>query len=768
MKKFWAAFLVLICLAAVFAETVKLGKAGDYTIIIPEKATKQEKYSAALLAEYLEKLYKTRVPVVAENGKPAGSFISVGETASAKCNGFTAVLKPQGYSLKVKNGNLFIRGGFPGPLNGVLCFLEEDLGCRWYAEPYDIKGHSEPGLRIIPNLADKKLQVSPREYTPQFTMRGIRYTYGFRANEESVLFFRQAPISYDAYLPEKSGGRLNSTFYVHTYTRLLPPAKYYKEHPEYYALQRGKRVKQTVTFGTVCYTNPEVPRLMAEKIRQEIRKSPELRYFSVSVNDTAADYCECPNCAPVIKKIGTAGIQLMLANKVAEILCKEYPDIRITTLVYGSGKLNAGKIKAHPNVTLFLAPIGARYNVVQMLIPLSENPVIVESIRECRRSTDHIFFWDYLDTTSYPFPNFDQVKETLRFLAEQKVEGYSVDVTKDGRALTPLKKWVFSQLAWNPSADMDALISEFIFAYYGKAAPEIQEYVNLMRRAWRHFKAAYDKAGGDGVMLVYSGKEKSAMRKLLDAALQKAKDDDVLTGRIAREYLAFLVMELAQNSKVCGVEKYRADYELANRLLTYAPWNHFIRKEKLNIRWKNKLAWATKKLDANLYSPDTVVVSKAILGAHGGPYTDDPAALDGKATRHRGKGPWGVQWKYFSFIDYLIPGKTYVLRMRVRAECKKTRTSGPMFDLRAFHHGNHSLNKKQPGFHAEFTPEDVDGKYRWIVLGKVEFKNPAATGMFWMNSLVDLDEALWYDRLELIPIEDFKELSNVPDRTIIL
>ena len=110
----------------------------------------------------------------------------------------------------------------------------------------------------------------------------------------------------------------------------------------------------------------------------------------------------------------------MLANKVAEILCKEYPDIRITTLVYGSGKLNAGKIKAHPNVTLFLAPIGARYNVVQMLIPLSENPVIVESIRECRRSTDHIFFWDYLDTTSYPFPNFDQVKETLRFLAEQK------------------------------------------------------------------------------------------------------------------------------------------------------------------------------------------------------------------------------------------------------------------------------------------------------------------------------------------------------------
>ena len=40
--------------------------------------------------------------------------------------------------------------------------------------------------------------------------------------------------------------------------------------------------------------------------------------------------------------------------------------------------------------------------------------------------------------------------------------------------------------------------------------------------------------------------------------------------------------------------------------------------------------------------------------------------------------------------------------------------------------------------------------------------------MFWMNSLVNRDEAIWYERLEIIPIEDFKEVETIPDRTILL
>ena len=761
--------LFLSGIFALFAESVQLGRIDEYTIVIPSKPAKQERYAAELLAEYLEKLYKVTVYVKADNSKISGSYISVGETKYAKDNKFTEKLENQSYSFKVKGKNIFIRGGFPGPLNGVITFLQEDLGCRWYAEPYTMKTYKDPGLRFIPDLSGQKLKITPRSYVPPFKMREIRYLYGYRANEETVQFLRQNPISSHSFMPAASGGRLNSNYYVHTYTKLLPPAKYYKEHPEYFALQKGRRVKQRTTFGTVCYTNPDVPKIMADNLRKEIAKFPDSRYFSVSVNDSSADFCECENCAPLIKKIGTSGMQIMLANKIAEILCKDYPEIKITTLIYGSGHLKPGNIKAHPNVTLFVAPIGARYNVVQMLIPIAENPIIVKSLKECFKASNSIFIWDYIDTEDYPFPNFDSVRESLRYLAKQKVEGYNADVTLQGRSLTPLKKWVFNQLLWNPETDMDALITEFINAYYGKAAPEISEYVKIMRRAWRNFKAEYDKAGGNGVMLIYSAQEKSAMRKLLDSALAKAGNDNILYGRVAREYLTFMVMELAQHPQVYGIEKYKKDYEFAVSLLVHAPYHNFIQREKIPVRWKNKIEMYSSKNIANRYSPNTVIIEKPVLGSAGGPYADDSAALDGKASCLRGQTTWGIQWKYWSFIEYFIPGKTYVMRIRTRAESKRKNPAGRMFTLHAFHHGNQKLNKRQPVFEAKFTPEDSSGKYRWIVLGKVDFKNPAVTGMFWMTCCVPADEALWFDRMELIPIDEYKEdKSSIPEKTIIL
>ena len=44
-------------------------------------------------------------------------------------------------------------------------------------------------------------------------------------------------------------------------------------------------------------------------------------------------------------------------------------------------------------------------------------------------------------------------------------------------------------------------------------------------------------------------------------------------------------------------------------------------------------------------------------------------------------------------------------------------------------------------------------------------KDPFSTGMFWMNSLVNSDEAIWYEKLEFIPIEEYKESDPIPDKT---
>ena len=763
MKKILTAFLLLAGVAALFAEPVKLGKMQDYTIIIPEKATKQEKYSAALLAEYLEKLYKVKVPVVAEPGKTSGSTISVGETVLAKNNGFTEALKPQSYSLKAKGKNLFIRGGFPGPLNGVLSYLQEDLGCRWYAVPYsNIPKCREPGEVRIPELAGKPLTVVPRDYAPPFEIREIMYRYGHDGRPKDEQFFRLAPISYHTDLPTESGGRLNSRLFMHTYTALVNPKKYYEKHPEYFALQNGKRVRQNYQYGAVCYTNPDIPKVMMERIREQIKKEPDACYFSVSVNDGASTQCECEKCAPLFKKHNPSDIQLMLANKVAELLVRENPNARITTLVYDPVKLT---VKPHPAVLLFFAPILARYNAINMLVPLSEIGRIDSAIKSYAAEKMNVLFWDYLEYIAAftPYPNFDQVRDSLCYLADNKVIGYFADCTNGGASMYALKKWVYCQLMWNPRADMDALIAEFISSYFGKAAPEMTEYVALMRKAWQRFIVQHRKESF--TMLQYTVEERDKMQQLFESALKKAEDNEVLKGRIAREYICYLTMELKGNAQVYGIEKYKKNYERMKSLMGYVPLNATVRKDFLK-RCQAKIEFSGRGREPGDYCANSVTIWKPTVINGFSDYLDDPQSARGKSSRHIGNKPWGIQWNYIKFIDYLVPGKTYVLRLRVRTELKKPRNSGTMFSFMPFHHGGGF--KQNRAFDGKFKPEYNDGKYHWIVLGKVKLVQPDSLGMFWMNSLVNRDEAIWYERLEIIPIEDFKEQEIVPDRTILL
>ena len=758
--------LVLMLLASisfVFAAPLKLAKIQDYTIVIPRKATMQEKYAANILAEYLEKLCKVPATIKFDKSNIKGNYISVGETRFAKENKFTGKLAPQSYSFKVKDNNVFIRGGFPGPLNGVITLLQEDLGVRYYAEPYKNMKHKEPGLIVVPNLKDKELTVTPRDYTPPFQIRECMYMYGNQADRNSVLYLRHAPISWHEDMPENSGACLNSNLFIHTYARLVSPKKYYKDHPEYFALQNGKRVKQHAEYGAVCYTNPDVPQIMLEGIREQMRINPDACYFSVSVNDGSATQCECDKCAPLFKEYGSYDVQLMLANKVAELLVKENPEALITTLVYGS-KLNDSKIKNHPNVAIFLAPIGDRYNAIKMLLPLGEIANIKKTVSNLRKDGKKIIFWDYLERTERPYPNFDQMRDSLKYLRDAGVMGYFADCSNGGASLTPLKKWVYAQLMWNPDADMEALIAEFITAYYGKAAPEITEYVALIRNAWRRFKTAYDKQP-EGTILEYTVEERAQMQKLFESAMKKAADDKVLTGRIAREYAVYLNSELMGNAQVYGMDKYKANVEKLKSLLDYIPENATIKRTKFIKRCESKINFANRERHASEYSKNSVTIWRPLVVNGLSAYLDDAKAVKGKSSRHIGKKPWGIQWNYANFIDYLIPGKTYVLRLSVRPEVKNIVPGKKMFAFCAFHHGGGF--KGQPIFHGYFSEADKEGKYRWINLGKVKFVQPASTGMFWMDSTVDRNEAVWYERMELIPLDEFKEdLSTVPDLTM--
>ena len=188
-------------------EAVKLAPLSTYTILTPEKATDQEQAAANMLSDYLERAAGVKLKLVREPEKPEGNIIHVGETVFAKSLG--AAPERQSYCIAVKDGALVLRGG----IYGVLAFLEEDLGIRWY------NAKDEPA---VPRLNPDMISVVPRSYTPPFEIREPLYDDIIR-QPEWCGFNRLQVLSFFVNVPESLGGGFsNSRYFVHTYDRLIP------------------------------------------------------------------------------------------------------------------------------------------------------------------------------------------------------------------------------------------------------------------------------------------------------------------------------------------------------------------------------------------------------------------------------------------------------------------------------------------------------------------------------------------------------------------
>ena len=49
--------------------------------------------------------------------------------------------------------------------------------------------------------------------------------------------------------------------------------------------------------------------------------------------------------------------------------------------------------------------------------------------------------------------------------------------------MSELRAYLISKLLWNPEADADAIIDDFVNGYYGNAGPYIRQYIDTMRYA---------------------------------------------------------------------------------------------------------------------------------------------------------------------------------------------------------------------------------------------------------------------------------------------
>ena len=200
---------------------------------------------------------------------------------------------------------------------GVYTFLEK-LGCRWFARD----------LSVIPKKPTLTVEPLDETQKPAFEYREPF----FREASDKDWAARNKMNGSSMNLDESTGGKFVYYPFVHTFYPILPPDKYFGDHPEYYALVDGKRRSER---AQLCLTNPNVLRLTIKTVLEWIEQHPEASIYSVSQNDCEG-WCECDNCRRVEQEEGGAhsGPILRFVNAVAAEVAKKHPEKLIDTLAY--------------------------------------------------------------------------------------------------------------------------------------------------------------------------------------------------------------------------------------------------------------------------------------------------------------------------------------------------------------------------------------------------------------------------------------------------
>ena len=465
------------CCCAAPAPALTLARDGKttYRIILPDEAAEPERHAADELAAFLKQSTGAEFPVLGAKdcGDAETAAILVGWSPQAR--GLVKEVKPDSlgaeeFVIETRTPHLVLAGGQPrGTLYAVYSFLEDQVGCRWFSS---------------------KVQKVPSH--PTLTVPGIR-------QHQKPAFEYREPFAFDSYdgdwsvrnkcnghssrLDGPRGGQIAYLGFVHTFLSLVPPERYFATHPEYFSEINGQRKAEG---GQLCLTNPELAEVVAGRVIEMIKDAPPSAIVSVSQNDWHG-WCECARCKAVeAEEGGVSGPLLRFVNAVAERVGKARPDVAIDTLAYQKSRQPPRLVRPLPNVIVRLCSIECSFS--HPLEGHGPNEAFARDIKGWSKICQRLYIWDYVtDFAHYvqPHPNFRVLQPNLAFFAAHGVKGVfeQGSYQSPGGEFQELRSWVLAKLLWNPRADTNKLVDDFLSGYYGPAAGEVRRYFDLMHDA---------------------------------------------------------------------------------------------------------------------------------------------------------------------------------------------------------------------------------------------------------------------------------------------
>ncbi len=669
------------------------GKSDMMIVVAEDKAAPAEQTAARELQAHLKLVTGAELPIYSEGAAPEAMSgqIVVGQTADFRAafpDFDLATLKHDGILMRTRENKLYLLGGRPrGTLYAVYSFLEDVVGVRWWG--------SRPDEVFIPQTPTLEVPALDLTYVPKLQYREAFY----RGALEGVYAARSRCNGHFARCTPEYGGHYRLLGWCHTFDQLLPPAKYFQAHPEWYSEINGKRVAER---AQLCLTNEAMRQQLTQVALQWLRKDPTAGIISLAQNDCHGP-CQCANCARVVAEEGAeSGNLIRFVNAVAADIEKEFPQTLVETLAYTYTRTPPKLVKPRHNVIVRLCTIECSY--AQPLGTGPQNEKFKHDIEGWSAVAPQLYIWDYVtDFANYmiPHPNLRVLAPNIRFFVENKAIGLfeQGDTGCSCSDFPELRAWLLAHLMWDPTRDDRALIAEFLRGYYGAAATPLQQYLDLIHDAVEH-AGAYLSCYMNDTSTWMDMATASRAAELFKEAAERVKADPLLSTRVRRarlpldhtflqRYVGFKRLAAMTGTPFTGPDDPRAaveefiatahrfdvgNYREGRGFQTYEP--------DLRAKFPAPGKEPTPPAEvAGLTADAWTDVQQGEFTLHGlGSWVtavDDPAASDGRAARMPGShNQWATQ--------YPVPGDLTALgkwRCYLVARCEAKAKRGPAFQI---------------------------------------------------------------------------------------
>ena len=515
-------------------------------IVVPNDSPALLLHAAQELKSFLNQMSGQELLVVTDQSPMQSGEIILGNNEHIE--GLTSIdyqaLGAEGFTIRTVDSHLAIAANNDGRgvLNGVYTFLEEHLGCRWYS----------PTVSYIPTWDTVLLDVIDRTDIPVIEWREVYYYEAMDTDWAARLKLNGNESAWSFTQEHETGSRGTESHrdwgtWVHSFYSYLSPSEYFDTHPEYFSEIDGvRRYEYNGQPGQLCLSNPDVLNICINKLGQWIAANPEIHYWDCSQMDSML-YCHCSECLAIDDPEGTpmASILTFVNN-----LASAYPNTTVSTLSYNYSIAPPTNIVPAENVLIKFCANGARQGDPYVTSTHPVNVTFRNNLQSWAAVSNNMFIWDYVVNYNHialPFPNLRVQKPNLQFFVNNNVKGlFSQGTRERGGEFSELRTYLLAKLMWNPNADDDAIIDDFLTGYYGQAAPFIRDYIDLMHNT-------LDSSGLDLYVYDYSNAHVNGYlshsmidqyKSLFDQAEQAVAGDPDLAERVEAARLPLMYAQL--------------------------------------------------------------------------------------------------------------------------------------------------------------------------------------------------------------------------------